>query len=302
MRASTLTALWALSAVAWADSITVGERQFNHVLVRESESLYYIQDPATGLVESVAKEKVAPGDFKPTIDPAERVALQAAWKAAQAKVRPQARLIEAPAASAPAASAERESDRPAQLLRQRGSAAPADETDPRSDGRIPYLRLNNVPLGSALDATLRPLGLDYVDVGGYLFISTPERLARESFEPIETRAFHFAPEETLPKIVLRSPAVTARGAGGAAFSGGSAGAQVGFGGVNSGGGFGGSSGQGGGFGQGGFGGGGYGGGGGFQQQADVTAISNISDLFSTIDDRLVGETPAQIGIGYAVGR
>jgi type II secretory pathway component GspD/PulD (secretin) len=72
------------------------------------------------------------------------------------------------------------------------------------------------------------------------------------------------------------------GGGGGGFGGGGQGG--GFGGGGQGGGFGGG-GQGGGFGGGGQGGGGGGGG-------DVTATSNISDLFSTYPDEMVGETPA----------
>ena len=167
---------------------------------------------------------------------------------------------------------------------------------------MPYLRLRDVPLGTALDVALRPLGLDYVDAGGFLFISTPERLARESFERVETRTYTISLDDTLPKIVLRNPAVTSGGGGS---SGGFSGGQGGFGGGGNGGGVGG--GQGGGVGQGGFGGGGNGGGfgggqgAGFQNQ-DVTAISNISNLFTTIDDRLVGEAPAQIGLGISTSR
>ncbi|GMV94712.1 MAG: hypothetical protein AMXMBFR82_44900 [Candidatus Hydrogenedentota bacterium] len=82
-----------------------------------------------------------------------------------------------------------------------------------------------------------------------------------------------------------------------------AGTPGGFGGGVAGGGFGGGAGgnvgmggQAGGFGGGGagFGGGGFGGGG--------PVFSNISDLFFNIDDRLVGETPAVIGMQVSVSR
>jgi len=278
------------AACAQADTIVIDGQRHDNVIVRESAAMFYVQDPSTGTVSSVAKDKVRTGDFVRTVDAAERTQLEAAWKAARAKVQPTKRLIEAPTASAPAASAERESDR----------ATP--QISGRSLGRVPYLRLRDVPLGTALDATLRPLGLDYVDAGGFLFIGTPETLARESFERVETRTYTVALDDTMPKIVLRNPAVTASGGianGGA--SGGNFGRQGGFGG----------GGRNPGLGQGGFGGGqrggrpqgGFGGGqqGGIQNQ-DVTAISNISDLFTTIDDRLVGETPAQIGLGISTSR
>lgn len=297
MRLNLVATLGILAVVAGADTITVDGQVLHGVLVRQSATLYYVQDPTTGTVRNVPKSSVHPSDFVATTDPAERAALQSAWKTARAQVQPPIRMIEAPQTTAPAASAERESDRPVPLLTRRGSL-PADQ---RSDGRVPYLRLRDVPLRSALDATLRPMGLDYVDAGGYIFISTPERLAHESFERVETRTYNVALDNTLPKIVLRNPAVGARASGGGAVSVGNGGfgGQTGFGGAGIGGGFGGA--QGGGFAQRGAGAGGaYSGG--TARNTDVTAISNISDLFTTIDDRLVGETPAQIGLGISTLR
>jgi hypothetical protein len=209
--------------------------------------------------------------------------------------KPAARFIEAP--KTVAASAEAESDAEVPRLRLRGDGA-KDAFEARSDGRVAYVNLKDVPLSTALDAILRPLNLDYSTQDGFLFISTPERLAHESFEPMVTRTYNDVVEDTLPKIVLRNPfAATAGGFGGGANGG--AGFGNGGGGVGGNGGGFNNGGAGGGFGGGqGFGGGNGGGnqGGGYR---DVTAISNISDLFSTIDDRLVGESPAQIGVGYA---
>ena len=265
-------------ACAQADSITVDGKKHESVIVRESAALYYVQEPATGAVWSVAKEKVPEGGYMPTTDVAERARLQAAWKAAKPS-----KYIEAPK-PVPAASAEAESDRATPVLKG------------RSDGKIPYLRLKNVPLGDALDATLRPMNLDYTVENGFLYISSPELLARESFERVETRTYNVNLDNTLPKIVLSNPfAATAGNFGGGNLGGG------GF--SNGGGGSGGFGGNtGGGLGnQGGFGGnqglGNQGGGLGNQNVRDVTTITNISDLFTTIDDRLVGETPAQIGLG-----
>ncbi len=86
----------------------------------------------------------------------------------------------------------------------------------------------------------------------------------------------------------RSAAVASPGG----YGGGVAAARGGaYGGAGAGAGFGG--GRGGGYGGAG---GGYGGGGG------GAFFSNISELFSTIDDRLVGETPAQIGLQISVSR
>ncbi len=230
---------------------------------------------------------------------------------------------------------------------------------PKSDGMIPYINLKDTPLGEALKALLRPLGLSYSIEPGFLFVSKPEIIQRESFEDLDTRYYELrnAGAETLFKLVLRnqfsvSPLSSGGGGGqGGGFGGGQGGGQGGFGGGQGGfgggqgGGFGG--GQGGGFGggqggfgggqggfgggqggfgggQGGFGGGGQGGGfgggqggfgggqgggqggfgggqgggqggfggGGGGQGGDVTATSNISDLFDTFPDEMVGETPA----------
>jgi hypothetical protein len=161
-------------------------------------------------------------------------------------------------------------------------------------------------LSQALDALLRPLGLDYELRDGFLYISSPDRLSREAYEQVESRMYELKQlgADTLPKIVVQNNAQTTGGFGGGGFGGGGRGGfggvgQSSFGGSNSGG-FGGGRGGfgGGGFGggRGGFGGGGFGGGrGGGYGGSDVTAISNISQLFTTIDDRLVGEAPAIIG-------
>ncbi len=158
---------------------------------------------------------------------------------------------------------------------------------------VPYVKLQDVRLRDALDATLRPMGLGYEVHDGYVFVSTPERLRTEVSEPLQSRAYQLrnGGSDTLPKIVLRNPAQVYGGGG----YGGARG-QYGAGGY---GGYGGARGQ---YGAGGYGGGygggggGYGGyGGGMRGGPDVTAISNISDLFTTIDDRQVGEPPAVIG-------
>lgn len=165
---------------------------------------------------------------------------------------------------------------------------------PKSDGMIPYINLKDTPLGEALKALLRPLGLSYSIEPGFLFVSKPEIIQRESFEDLDTRYYELrnAGAETLFKLVLRnqfsvSPLSSGTGGGQGGFGGGQGG-QGGFGGGQ--GGFGGGQG-GGGFG-GGQGGGGFGGGGGQGGGGDVTATSNISDLFSTFPDEAVGETPA----------
>ncbi len=214
-------------------------------------------------------------------------------------------------------------------------------------------QLKDVKLKDALQALLRPLGLAYSVQPGFIWISKPEIIRRESFEPIETRYYELrnAGSETLFKIVLRNRFGVVGGGGFGGFGGGGfgggglggfgggglggfgggglggfgggglggfgGGGLGGFGGGQFGGGFGGGLGGGGlggfgggglggfgGGGLGGFGGGGLGGigggrfGGGFGGGGfggigrDVTALSNISDLFSSINDTLVGEVPA----------
>lgn len=284
-----------LSARASADTITIRGQRHENVLVRESPTMYYVQDPATGSVLNVPKSDVAEGAFQPSSDPAERAKLSGSWKSAREKAGLHSKYIEVKNTSAPAASAEREGDRETPRIAARGPLNVLPDKK-ASDGRIGYVNLKNVPLSSALDAMLRPMNLDYRIENGFIFISTPETLAHESFEPVETRVYHDVVDDTLPKIVLRNPIGVTNGGFN---SGGGAGGQNGFsGGFSGGSSFGGNSGFGGnqGVGNGVAGArGGFGGGGNFR---DVTSISNISDLFSTIDDTLVGESPAQIGVGF----
>jgi hypothetical protein len=228
-------------------------------------------------------------------DEAARAALLARWNAARTpKAKPSPRLAPEPGAGeaqAPAASSERPE---VPTLRLRGS----DVERPASDGMVPYFRMDNVPANVALRVMLRGEGLDYAMHENFLYISTPERLRQESFESIETRAYPFYDDAgTLSKIVLRQ---NFAGGGASYGSGGSYGGAGGSFGGGQGGGYGGqglgNTARGGGN-QGGFGNaGGYGGGNG---GGDVTAISNISDMFSTIDDSLVGESPAYTGYGYS---
>ena len=145
----------------------------------------------------------------------------------------------------------------------------------KSDGIVPYITLKDVTLAEALKALLRPLALAYSVQPGFVWISKPEIIRRESFEEIETRYYELrnAGAETLFKVVLRNR-FGGISQGGGMYGGGMGGGMYG-------------GGMGGGMYGGGMGGGGYGGGG-----SDVTSLSNISDLFGTIDDTMVGEVPA----------
>jgi len=178
------------------------------------------------------------------------------------------------------------------------------------DGQVYSVNLNNVPLGEALRALLRTMNLDYAVQNGFIWISTPEIIRAESFEELETRYYGLrAGGNTLPKIVVRNavygagagilvgPQVIPQAAGGQFRPGYSSGQGVG--------GVGGQLGQGvGGQGQ------GFGGQPGFGQMPGGTGLApgafygpgysgphfiSLVEFFSTIDDRLVGETPAWIG-------
>lgn len=180
----------------------------------------------------------------------------------------------------------------------------------RSDGIVSYINMRDVTLRQALRALLRPMGLDFTVQPGFIWISSPQAIRTESFEELETRYYELrnAGAETLFKIVVRNPSGRVGGQGG--FGGGGFGGQGGFGGGGfggqggfGGGGFGGQGGFGGGGfgGQGGFGGGGFGGqggfgGGGFGGGGGGGQFSNISELFGSINDLQVGETPATIGL------
>ena len=157
-----------------------------------------------------------------------------------------------------------------------GSTVATSEVDEiygeKTDGRVPYINMKNVSLAEALQALLRPLGLDYAVQPGFIWITRPSVIRRESFEKLETRYYELrnAGSETLFKVVLRNSFGGIAGGG----MGGMGGGMGGYGGGMGGGRMGGM-------------GGGMGGG-----MMDVTAISNISDLFTTISDMMVGEAPA----------
>ncbi len=60
-------------------------------------------------------------------------------------------------------------------------AADLPDAEYVTDGIISYLNLKNVSLRQALKAILRPLGLDYSVESSFIWISTPEKIASESF-------------------------------------------------------------------------------------------------------------------------
>lgn len=276
-----LVALLGAAAPVWCDSILIDGQRHDNVYIREGHSFYYVLLPEEGRVVNVRRESVAPGDVSFSENEAERQAMYDRWNAAQSN----AAANPAPVQTVGDAAAEAQAPAPRSVSVSRNDpparAAAVNTAPPPSavtSGYVPYIRMKNVPLGDALRAMLRSLGLDYRVEGNHLYVSTPQRLRTEPDAAVETRFYGIQGGlgGTLPKIVVRNPAATVAGGGG--YGGG-------FGGYGGAGGYGG-----GGYGnRGGFG-GGYGGGG---YSRDVTSISNISDLFSNIDDRLVGEAPAQ---------
>jgi hypothetical protein len=283
-----------------ADEITVNGTHYKEVYVRSTAQMYYIQTPDDGKVLSALRKEVAPESVVITDDAGTREAILARWKSNNPA---QARETKVREAMAEAASSEAQAASAPTNLELRGDAAAFERAAMRSNGYVPYIKLTDVPLGSALDGILRPLGLDYRIYGDYIYVSSPALLQREAQGSMVTRRYTYQGNDTMQKIVLRNPFGVAGNAQTSGFGGGFGGQQssgAGFGGQSNFSGGQGSGGQGGGQG-GGFGGGqqgGFGGGQGGGGGTDVTATSNVSELFSNIDDRLVGEAPATIGDGY----
>lgn len=293
---------------ALADSITADGKTYDNVYVVEGGAMYYIQFPDTGKVTCVRKIDVPRGQVRLTQDTDARAALRDRWSANNDRLvgRPSTNVA-APAKALGMAALGQVTPATEQKRRVPHLYVPAPSEDHgdkyATDGMVPYVKLENVPLKLALKGILRPLNLDYKVEDGYIWISTPDKIRTESFETPETRyyALKSAGADTLPKIVVGNP-----GGGGAsmgpAATGFGGGIGAGLGGVGNagsalgGGGLGGLAGGAYGGGGGGYGGGGGMGGGGYAGGGAVSpGFSNISQLFGTIDDRLV-ETPAVIGL------
>lgn len=295
-------------SLAQADEVYLDGVWHRGVLITESPSQYYVHFPESGELRRVPKESLAAAAVRMTSMPEERDALRTQWAAARGAVNDvgearRMRTAFSVGGVVPPGSSEAEEPpvTATRSLRLRGEAQPRRESDTAyaSSGMVDSVRLRGVPLGDALDAIFRPLGLDY-EVAPYgLYVSTPDRLRHEARERLETRIYHVAPSgETMPKVVVgQLPATTqtlgfgvSGGVGGFGVSGRSLGGGAGQG-------FGrGAGGRGIGYGGGGFG-QGFGGnfGGGFAGAVSpVSQVGNVSELFRNIDDRVVGEAPAQI--------
>lgn len=321
-----VSAVLGLCCASWADTITVDGVRYENVIVRESGTRYYIQLPQEGRAFSVSKDKVAVRDIVLSDDPSARDALLKEWNARNAELRGISRE-------------DAGFDVNAKVEARGGYGHTVEQV---TDSRVDLAQPGDVPLRDGLKAILPPQNLAYRAEREFLWITTPEKLRTESFEPLETRYYELrrSGPGTLPKVVLRNPGgITGRhryglggtrertsasalsdpslyggyGAYGASGYSGGYGASYGgggYGGYGAGYGGGGYGGYGSGYGGGGYGGygaqaggfggagglaGGFGGGrGGFGGGGPL--FSNISDLFFNIDDRLVGETPAIIGL------
>jgi hypothetical protein len=292
--------LIACTLPAFADSIIVDGVTHDDVVIRESDARYYVQDPTDGSVFMVSKDSVEPEDVIIDANDENRNQLHQAWRLESGlgeKTTYEWRLKSELKATGYSDAA----------ITNTPNAGPTDRSPiiisreaAVSDGRVRNIKLDDVPLSAALDAVLRPLGLDYRVEDDYIYVSSPERLRTEPHERIETRVYSYTPlGDTLPKIVVQNQGgygAAASGGGAGGFGGGGGAGGGGFGGGGAGGGgFGGGGAGGGGFGGGGAGGGGFGGGG--AGGGGGGQFTNISQLFGTIDDTLVGEPPAQIGLG-----
>jgi len=74
------------------------------------------------------------------------------------------------------------------MLRPDGTASrPVDGIERSVDRKSPKVYVRDIPLGDALMAILKPMGLDYRVLPEFVWVSTPAALQTESFEPVKTR-------------------------------------------------------------------------------------------------------------------
>jgi hypothetical protein len=281
------TAMLAFAGLCRADSISYAGFSFKKKYIHESATMYYVQVPSDGSVFSVSKTDVQANDVVISSDAQKREALREEWRRNRDLREGVVVATEQPS-SLPADSKTVSAGSDLKPPKMAG-----ESNAMRGDGggsTIPRVKLKNLPLGEALKATLRPMNLDYKVEGRVVWISTPERLRRESSENLETRhyALNSASGETLPKVVVRNLGGVQTSAQG---YGQNYGNSPGYGGAA----YSGSGGYRGSQSPTGMGYGGGGGGWGMPMVQSGPQFSNIAQLFTTIDDRMVGETPAIIG-------
>ncbi len=252
------------SCSALADSITVEGRTYENVVVRESATRYLVEIPADGTVMSVTKDDVR-SDAVVIQHGEARDALHEQWEANSPFVQKEDAV--APESSTRAEDATTPGDEKPILITNKNA-----DTGTRAPNGNAFTQFNAPPvLGSGPNAPRLHPG-----IGGLSAVRAPRTADIVVYEDGGRSA-----------AVAGNPGGIGSGIGGGVAGGGFGGGAGGNAGIG---------GQAGGFGGGGagFGGGGFGGGG--------PVFSNISDLFFNIDDRLVGETPAVIGMQVSVSR
>lgn len=212
--------VWSVSG--WADFIVIDGERLEDVFIRETERHYYVQLPDEGRVRVVDKEDGDVEDVWISPDEAHRRVLHVKWEEANATLRGRDEREETFDRESAISNRRRphvplvHHNTPNTPLRSEDSTYSAIRgivLDPiaqhvAADLRT-TIRLRDVPLRDALNAILRPLGLDYRVEGHIVFVSTVHRLRHGSFmENLETRIYELegAPaSETLFKIVLQNP-------------------------------------------------------------------------------------------------
>lgn len=263
--------VWTASNATFADSIVIDGQTHKDVVVRESATRYLVEVPQDGTVISVSKDEVTADAV--TIEPGtSRDALHRQWEVNSRYVEPDTREAGAKSAAPINEAGVKRDEEPILITNRgtrdsdvRGKASDANDTMPIQGSDVLYMHYDAHPVLSSGPN----VPVSYPGTGGLDAVRAPR-----------TADYVLHEQGGRSAAVANLPDNSGMGLAGGGFGAG-AGGNTGFGG------------RGGGFG-GGAGGGGFGGGG--------PVFSNISELFFTIDDRLVGETLAVIGMQSSVGR
>lgn len=204
--------LAAAAAEAAADTITVDGVLHEGVYIRQTDQLVYIHFPEDGRVQAVPRGDLAEDSVHLLGDEAARAALLAQWEQRRASMRLTAASAEGARTAQGRLGQTRQPAGPRVPSTPTPAAQPAtptpqDRRDGVRSGIVDRVDLRDVPLRTALTAMLRPMGLDYAVRDGVVFMSTPEVLRTEPWEPLEVRVYDIKNfDATLPKIVVRNPA------------------------------------------------------------------------------------------------
>jgi len=200
-----LIALLALP-MAWADSIVIDGERLEGVYIHQTERMVLVHFPRDGSVQAFTRDELGNDAIELAEDDAVRDALRDQWRLAR----------DARRAAEDAADGVRRFPIPhAQLVRtqqivwaqlEAPQSTGRETALPVSDGIVPRVDLRDIPLGTALKAMLRPMGLDFEVREGMVYISDPETIRTESWESLETRVYDIKNfDATLPKIVVMNP-------------------------------------------------------------------------------------------------